>query len=76
MAAFRKDVDDDGFYHDYFADGPPDGDPPFNESWTEIIDGKPTTQELLRDPAARARALSQLKVIQAYLRMRERALSK
>jgi hypothetical protein len=65
---------EDGPYHDFFSDGPP-GEPDWHEAWTEKEGGEATTRQLLVNPAARVRALSQLKVVQAYLRMRERSAS-
>jgi hypothetical protein len=70
----RRMDGEDGPYHDFFSDGPP-GDPDWHETWTEKEGGELTTRQLLVDPAARVRALSQLKVVQAYLRMRERSAS-
>ncbi|MEQ1896802.1 MAG: hypothetical protein ABL971_05365 [Vicinamibacterales bacterium] len=75
-AAWRERIPaaDAGTFNEFFTDGPPDDvPPPFYESWKEAVEGRPTTEDLLRDPAARARALSHLGVIQAYLRMRERS---
>jgi hypothetical protein len=74
----QNGLNEDDSYHDYFSDGPdPNPGPDWNETWTEKSEaGRPTTEQLLVDPGARLRALSQLKVVQAFLRMRERSALK
>lgn len=49
-------------YPDFFVEG---SGPPWHERWPEVISG-----EAFGDPAIRVRALSQLRVVDAYLRLR------
>lgn len=87
-AASRRPFDE-GPYNDFFADSLPNG--PWHEAWEELVQipiaapgsiearssnlDPPVGRSLANDPDARARALSKLKVVRAYLRLRERTLT-